>query len=116
MEENTAKKSAPNGPGDQLPAEARGWNWGAFFLSWIWGLFNRTYISFIVLVLPVIWNFVLGAKGNEWAWRNKSWDSVAHFKRTQRSWAIAGLIVFLLSLLLTAAWYVLAFALAFMAW
>jgi hypothetical protein len=44
--------------------------------------------------------FVLGAKGNEWAWRNKRWDSVQHFKRVQRKWgfwsagAIAASFVF----------------------
>jgi hypothetical protein len=35
--------------------------------------------------------FVLGAKGNEWAWQSKRWDSVEHFKRTQRTWAWWGL-------------------------
>jgi hypothetical protein len=37
--------------------------------------------------------FVLGAKGSEWAWRNKRWRDVAHFKRVQRNWAIAGVAV-----------------------
>ena len=32
--------------------------------------------------------FVLGAKGSRWAWRNGRWDSVEHFKRVQRLWAI----------------------------
>ncbi len=92
------KESAASPAVGQLPPEIRGWNWGAFFMSWIWGIFNKTWLSLIVLVLPVIWNFVLGAKGNEWAWKNKSWDSVEHFKRTQRTWAIIGLILFLLGL------------------
>src|SRR5579883_2805594 len=35
-------------------------------------------------------SFVLGAKGSEWAWRNKRWRDVAHFRRVQRNWAIAG--------------------------
>ena len=39
--------------------------------------------------------FVLGAKGNAWAWRNDTWKGVQHFRRTQRSWAIAGAIVWL---------------------
>ena len=26
----------------ELPAEVRGWNWGAFWLGWIWGIKNRT--------------------------------------------------------------------------
>ena len=34
--------------------------------------------------------FVLGAKGSAWAWRNGRWDSVEHFKRVQRKWAIWG--------------------------
>ena len=38
---------------------------------------------------------VLGAKGNAWAWRNGRWDSVEHFKRVQRKWAIWGLVIWL---------------------
>lgn len=37
--------------------------------------------------------FVLGAKGSRWAWRNGRWDSVEHFKRVQRLWAIWGVII-----------------------
>jgi hypothetical protein len=37
--------------------------------------------------------FVLGAKGSKWAWRNGRWDSVAHFKRVQRLWAIWGAVI-----------------------
>jgi hypothetical protein len=77
-----------------LPAEIRGWSWGAFLMNWVWGLFNHTYIALLICV-PVV-NLVilvlLGLKGNEWAWRNKRWDSVAHFKSVQRKWAIAGFV------------------------
>jgi hypothetical protein len=38
---------------------------------------------------------VLGAKGSAWAWRNGRWDSVEHFKRVQRKWAIWGLVIWL---------------------
>jgi hypothetical protein len=38
---------------------------------------------------------VLGAKGSTWAWRNGRWDSVEHFKRVQRRWAIWGAIIWL---------------------
>jgi hypothetical protein len=41
----------------------------------------------------IIWMFVLGAKGSAWAGRNGRWDSVAHFKRVQRRWAIWGGII-----------------------
>jgi hypothetical protein len=38
---------------------------------------------------------VLGAKGSRWAWRNGRWDSIEHFKRTQRLWAIWGVVIWL---------------------
>jgi hypothetical protein len=77
-----------------LPALADRWNWGAFFLGWIWGLGNRSYLAFLVWVPPLSFfmPFVLGAKGNEWAWRNKRWDSLEHFRRVQRKWSVAGLL------------------------
>ncbi len=79
----------------EIPEEIRGWNWGAFLLTWIWGIGNQVWISFLMFV-PfvnfVMW-FILGAKGNEWAWKNKNWDSIEHFKRTQRTWAKWGIII-----------------------
>jgi hypothetical protein len=76
-----------------IPHEIRGWNWGAFLLTWIWGLAHGVWISllcFIPFVNIVMW-FVLGAKGNEWAWQKGKWLSIEHFKRTQRNWAWWGL-------------------------
>jgi hypothetical protein len=86
------------GPLGQIPPEIRGWNWGAFFLNWIWGIGNSVWIALLALIpwVGFVMAFVLGAKGSEWAWAAKKWDSVEHFKRTQRTWAIAGLIIFLL--------------------
>jgi hypothetical protein len=89
------------------------WNWGAFLLGWIWALGNRVWIGLIGIafwavafvpsennatyltgvVLQVVWSFALGLEGNKWAWRNKRWDSLEHFKRTQRAWAWWGLWV-----------------------
>jgi len=65
-----------------VPDEIKGWSWGAFFLSWIWGIGNRVWIAFLVLILGIIWSIVLGIKGNEWAWKNKKWTNIEHFKRT----------------------------------
>lgn len=81
----------------QIPAEIKGWSWGAFFFNWIWGLFNNTFIALLTLVPCIGWvmAFVLGAQGNEWAWRNKKWESVEHFKRVQRNWAWGGLGLFI---------------------
>ncbi|MCB0209200.1 MAG: DUF4339 domain-containing protein [Anaerolineae bacterium] len=75
-----------------IPQEIRGWNWGAFWLGAIWGLSNNTWISLLVAVpyLNFLMIFIMGFKGNEWAWQNKRWDSIDHFKRVQRAWAYWG--------------------------
>ena len=80
-----------------IPPEIDRWNWGAFLLNWIWGVGNNTFIALLTLVPIVgfVMLFVLGAKGSRWAWRNGRWDSVAHFKRVQRLWAIWGAIIWL---------------------
>jgi cytochrome oxidase complex assembly protein 1 len=44
--------------------------------------------------------FVLGAKGSEWAWRNRHWNDIAHFRRVQRNWAIAGVAIWAVAALL----------------
>lgn len=72
-----------------VPAEIDRWNWGAFFLNWIWGVGNNTFIA-LLMFIPVanfVMPFVLGVKGSAWAWRNKKWESVEEFKRIQRKWA-----------------------------
>ena len=83
------------GSASAVPAEVKGWNWGAFLLSWIWGIGNSTWIAFLVFVpfINFVWIFVLGAMGNEWAWKNKRWTSVEDFHRVQRKWALWGVIL-----------------------
>jgi hypothetical protein len=96
MMENTSGQ----GPTATVPAEIDRWNWGAFFLNWIWGIGNNTFIALLMFVpmVNVVMAFVLGAKGSAWAWRNKRWDSVGHFKATQRRWAQWGVGLFLASI------------------
>lgn len=83
-----------------IPEEIKGWNWGAFFLNWIWGIGNSTFIALLTFVplFGLVVPFVLGAKGNKWAWQNRAWRDVEHFKRTQRKWTISGLILVLVVL------------------
>ncbi|AEE23242.1 MAG: cytochrome c oxidase assembly factor Coa1 family protein [Paraglaciecola chathamensis] len=78
-----------------IPEEIKGWNWGAFLLNWIWGIGNSTFIALLMFVpiVNVVMMFVLGAKGNQWAWQNRTWRDVAHFKSTQRKWRNAGLFL-----------------------
>jgi hypothetical protein len=96
-----------------VPPEVDRWNWGAFLLSWIWGIGNNTFIAFLTFVpfVGIVMPFVLGAKGSAWAWRNKRWASVEDFKATQRKWAIAGLITIAGAVVLCAAMLAAIFAL-----
>lgn len=84
------------GKNSVVPPEIKGWNWGAFFLNWIWGIGNSTYIALLMFVplVNIVMFFMLGAKGNEWAWKNRTWRDIEHFKQTQKKWRNAGLIVF----------------------
>ena len=81
----------------EIPRELDRWNWGAFFLNWIWGIGNSTWIALLTFVPVVgfVMLFVLGARGSRWAWQNRAWRDAEHFRKTQRAWAIAGLAVWL---------------------
>lgn len=84
-----------------LPPQLYGWNWGAFFLNWIWGIGNNTKIAFLTWIpgANLVLIFMLGARGNEWAWQNKRWNSVEHFQKIQKLWALWGFILFVLGML-----------------
>lgn len=92
-ESESGRNTSGHGENSRIPPEIRRWNWGAFLLSWIWGLGNGTERALLVFVpvLGLAMPFVLGAKGSEWAWRNRKWKDVEAFQRTQRRWAWAGL-------------------------
>lgn len=89
MENTSGQGTAAN-----VPAEIDRWNWGAFLLNWVWGVGNNTFIALLVFVpfAGVIMPFVLGAKGSAWAWQNKRWQSIEHFKTVQRKWAAWGAV------------------------
>jgi serine/threonine protein kinase len=84
----------------EVPHEILGWNWGAFMMPGLWCLSNQVWIGLIAWTgtfTGTIGWFVaaglLGAKGNEWAWKSRRWRSVEAFKAHQRTWAIAGSVV-----------------------
>jgi hypothetical protein len=95
MRDNTVENTSGQGKSAVVPPGIDRWNWGAFLLNWIWGIGNNTYIAFLMFVpfVNIVMAFVLGAKGSEWAWRNMRWESVEHFKRVQRLWAIWGAMI-----------------------
>ena len=104
------------------PLDLSKWSWGAFVLSWIWGFFNGCWWMFLVrigflLLNALLWwvpfmviivliadlcvSVLFGLKGTEWAWNNRSWNSVESFKHAQDAWNKIGLALFLLSIILT---------------
>ena len=64
-------------------------------------------LLFLVPFVGMIMPFVLWIKGNELAWRYKRWDSKEHFIRVQERWALAGLVltvVFIVLVILLLSW------------
>lgn len=89
--------SQPYNQPAEIPPELDRWNWGAFLLNWIWGIGNSTFIALLALIPGVgfVVMIVLGLRGSRWAWRNRAWRDAEHFCRSQRKWAIAGLVVWI---------------------
>lgn len=106
-------------PATGQPSILGKWNWGAFFLNGIWGFFNGCWwiflinlgislFSWLLALIPFVgyftpifsigWAIACGIKGNDWAWKNRTWTSVQDFEHTQHQWAKAALIVFCVSL------------------
>jgi len=97
------KKGNSSGLGKKavIPDTIKRWNWGAFLLSWIWGVGNKTYISLLSLIpgVNIIMMFVLGIKGSGWAWQNREWNSIEQFQRVQRRWTLWGIFLWLVNII-----------------
>ncbi len=119
----TTLARGPEGPNGPFPEELRRWNWGSFFLSWIWGIGHNVWITFLFFLPTVLgiltrsfyfgeigtmlsslmslfslgFAIYLGIKGNELAWQNRKFESVEQFKAVEKIWAIWGLVLFLVS-------------------
>jgi ribosomal protein L7/L12 len=77
------------------PRSLKRWSWGAFLLNVIWGIRYNVDLAFLTLVpiVGLVIPFILGAKGNTWAWQNREWKSVDQFEKAQSNWAMWGLVV-----------------------
>jgi len=117
IDESCAPGRGSNSP---VPEEIKGWSWGGFLLTWIWGIGNNVWIALISLLSIIPWvgwvigltmRVILGIKGNEWAWQHKKWESIEHFKRVQRSWTWWGVAAIATYIILIIAVAVLALSL-----
>jgi hypothetical protein len=89
-------KRSGNGDATVAPSEVKRWSWGAFGLPVLWGIYHGVWIALLCFI-PLV-NFAvmiyLGIKGNELAWQRNRWKSIEDFHRSQRKWAVAGVIAF----------------------
>lgn len=99
------ENASGQGKGSPVPAEIDRWNWGAFFLHWVWGVGNNTLVALLALLpgVNLVMPFVLGLHGSKWAWQNKHWESIEEFRTVQRKWAQAGVALLAFGMLLMAA-------------
>jgi len=92
----------------EMPEELKAFNWGAFWLTFIWGSAYNIRITYLVLLSSLIpfvgilltlgLSIYFGTKGNEWAWKSNKFSSIQSFKQSQKMWAISGWIFALLGI------------------
>ncbi len=74
----------------RLPYDyTKDFNWGAFLGTWMWGLYNRSYITLFMWAasatpLSGLFQIYCGLKGNEWAYKGKKWNDVKAFNKSQK--------------------------------
>ena len=92
--------------GKDMPKELKDFNWGAFLLTFIWGIKHRAWITLLAIPLIIIqlplginWllytvlQFYCGFKGNMWAYQVDWWMTPKDFRKNQIKWAIAAITI-----------------------
>ncbi len=95
-----------------IPPEvaSMGFHWGAFLLTWIWGIGNSVWLALLVFPIGLLsfipglgliaglgFQIYLGMKGHELAWRNRRFESIEQFRDVQKAWTKWG-VIFLVAL------------------
>ncbi|EPI00495.1 hypothetical protein D920_00858 [Enterococcus faecalis 13-SD-W-01] len=83
-----------------IPQEIKGWNWGAFMYNIVWGIGNKSYLPLFCLIpiFNIVWVFVCGFKGNEWAWQKGEYQDIETFLAIQKTWNRAGFVAFIITI------------------
>ncbi|MDR3190752.1 MAG: ribonuclease G [Lactobacillaceae bacterium] len=73
-----------------------------------WGIGNKTYLPLLCLIpgFNLIWMFVCGFKGNEWAWNSNEYKDVDTFRAVQATWNRAGLVQFIIAVVVAVLYFV----------
>ncbi len=106
-----------SGQKGDVPAELQGgWNWGAFFLDWLWLLnHNRAAWGVGLLVFYIVQQFIpfigilglgakifLGINGNRIGWQNRRFQSIDDFRACQNVWTKWGVALLIAVIVLAA--------------
>ncbi|MCQ4638263.1 ribonuclease G [Anaerovorax odorimutans] len=94
---NTQDQQQPPYSPYVAPPEVKKWNWGSFMFNIWWGIGHKVYLPLLCLIplFNLVWVFVCGAKGNEWAWKTGQYATPEELKKSQESWSRAGLVYFI---------------------
>jgi len=100
-----------------IEQELKKFSWLAFWCPLYWAICNRIWeVVFVALLicmpfvpdqigraLILILSYWTGKTGNKLAWQKRKWESLEHFKNTQKKYAHIGLwILFVIILLIVA--------------
>lgn len=82
------KNTSGHGDYSDVPEDIKKWNWGAFWLTWVWGIGNKCYVALfgLIPIVNIFVRFYLGKNGNELAWRATRWHSEEALLECQRKW------------------------------
>ena len=101
INEQNYSNPVQNYSNNDVPQEIKKWNWGAFMFNIAWGIGNNSYLTLLCLIplFNLVWIFICGAKGNEWAWKNNNYSSTDEFFLVQKTWNKAGFVMFNIALI-----------------
>lgn len=94
-----AQPRAARAEAGALPAVARKWSWGAFWLTFIWGTKHKAWITWLFLfpflapVPQILVGIYSGRKGRQWAWERLEWESDEQYDRVQGKWSFFGFVL-----------------------